>query len=65
MFYTRQQELDVLLVELDRHLNDLTSTYETFESIHKDNRREIVMKLEKHQVNDHCFFSGEISLVFL
>jgi hypothetical protein len=51
LFYTRQQELDVLLVELDRHFNALATTYETFESIHKDNLREIEIKLEKHQVN--------------
>ncbi len=50
LFYTRQQELDVLLVELDRHLNDLTTSYEIFASIHKDNQRELEIKFEKHQV---------------
>jgi len=50
IFYTRQQELDVLLVELDRYLHNLTTNYETFESIHKDNRRELEIKLDKHQV---------------
>ncbi|CAF4965383.1 unnamed protein product, partial [Rotaria sp. Silwood1] len=49
LFYTRQQELDVYLVELDRHLNYLTTNYETFESIQKDNRRELDIKLDKHQ----------------
>ncbi|CAM4782634.1 unnamed protein product, partial [Rotaria magnacalcarata] len=49
IFFTRQQELDVFLVELDRHLNYLTTSYETFESIHRDNRRELDIKLDKHQ----------------
>jgi len=50
LLYTRQQELDILLGELERHLNYLTINYETFESIQKDNRREIEIKLDKHQV---------------
>jgi hypothetical protein len=50
ILYTRQQELDVLLVELDRYLHNLTTNYETFESIQKDNRRELEIKLDKHQV---------------
>ncbi len=56
MFYTRQQELDVLLVELDRHLNNLTTQYETFENIQKDNRRELEIKFDKHQVKTSVVF---------
>jgi len=56
MFYNRQQELDVLLVELDRHLNNLTTQYETFENIQKDNRRELEIKFDKHQVKTSVVF---------
>jgi hypothetical protein len=37
-------------MELDRHLNHLTNDYESFENIQKDNRRELDIKLDKHQV---------------
>ncbi|CAF3642637.1 unnamed protein product, partial [Rotaria sp. Silwood2] len=36
--------------ELDRNLKYLTTNYETFESIQKDNRRELDIKLDKHQL---------------
>lgn len=42
--------MDVFLVELDRNLNYLTTHYETFETVQKDNRRELDIKLDKHQV---------------
>lgn len=44
--------MDVSLVQLDRHLNNLTTNYESFESVHRDNRRELDIKLEKHQVSE-------------
>ena len=50
LLYTRQQELDTLLADLERHLNYLTTNYETFQSIMKDNRREIEIKHDKHLV---------------
>lgn len=65
IFYTRQQELDVLLVELDRYLNTLTVNYETFENVQKDNRRELELKLDKHQVNEKNLFFAVLWSNFL
>ncbi|CAF3804026.1 unnamed protein product [Adineta steineri] len=47
--YTRQQEFDILLIDLERNVTYLTSNYETFENIQRDNQRELEIKLDKHR----------------
>jgi len=37
-------------MELDRNFHNLTTIYQTFENVDKDNRRELEVKIEKHQV---------------